>query len=137
MKKPSKRKPAKESAKDGRTVRKVVNQDRFLASLALTGVVAVSCREIGITRAIVSLWNKQDKEFAGKFDNALDESLDWIEAAAHKVSLEGDGPMIRFILSRRRPKVWGEHLEVRAEGATAVVIVPARASSAEEWEKQI
>ena len=48
-------------------------------------------------------------------DDALDAALDGVEDAAFELAKQQDGPMQRFILSRRRPDTWGEKLEVKGD----------------------
>ena len=45
----------------------------------------------------------------------MQEALDGVEDAAFELAKQQDGPMQRFILSRRRPQVWGEKIELNGQ----------------------
>lgn len=80
----------------------------FLVALSSIPIVSAACKQAGISTKTAYLHRKHSPRFAAEWEAALEVSIDGIEVAAYKRALEeGDGAMIRYILSRRRPQKWG------------------------------
>ena len=94
---------------------RAASQKAFLKAYAVTGVITSAAKATGIVRSTVYLWLDEDETFKPKMDNALDAALDGVEDAAFELAKQQDGPMQRFILSRRRPQVWGEKIELNGQ----------------------
>lgn len=69
-----------------------------------TGVIAVTCRKVEISRETFYQWCRTDPEFKREIEtitrmkNDLAEDLLWLKV------LEGDGPSVRYWLSRNDPE---------------------------------
>ena len=64
-------------------------QAAFLHALADTVNVAAACRSAGIPRRTVYDWRGADPDFARKWDDALDDGIDLLEAVLHRRAFEG------------------------------------------------
>ena len=94
---------------------RAASQKAFLKAYAKTGVITSAARAAGITRQTVYRWREESETFLTDSDNAMQEALDGVEDAAFELAKQQDGPMQRFILSRRRPQVWGEKIELNGQ----------------------
>lgn len=83
----------------------------FLLSLSKTSNVGEACEKAGVGRNTVYDYRKKDADFAAKWDEAIEMALDRLEKKAWTVAmrpLEPDPSMIRWLLSRLRPAVYGD-----------------------------
>ncbi len=69
--------------------RKPRKQDLFLKALTETVNVTLSCRKAGVPRRTVYDWREADAAFARRWDEALEEGIDLLEAEAHRRAFEG------------------------------------------------
>lgn len=63
--------------------------DPFIETLATTGNVSASAKLIGKSRFAVYAARDSDEEFAKRWDEALEEACDTLEAEARRRALEG------------------------------------------------
>ena len=61
----------------------------FLAALVDTVNVTLTCRRADIPRRTAYDWREADEGFARKWDDAVDEGIDLLEAELHKRAFEG------------------------------------------------
>lgn len=76
-------------------------RDAFLQLAARGYDVSKICRAIGISRKTFYRWCEQHQEFAEQVEKARAQGELKLADKAWKMALDGDGSMIRFILSRR------------------------------------
>ena len=107
--------PKEEAPKSIATKRQPSRKKAVLTALALTGVVTAACKAAKVDRATFYRWREQDPVFAAQCDDAFQSALDLIEMRAMTMAAAGDGPMIRFLLSRRRPEVYGDKSRDKGE----------------------
>ena len=69
--------------------RRPSRQDAFLEALTQTVNVTLACRRAGLSRRTVYDWRAKDEAFARKWDEALDEGVDLLEAELHRRAFEG------------------------------------------------
>jgi len=62
----------------------------FLAALVDTVNVTLTCRRADIPRRTAYDWREADEGFARKWDDAVDEGIDLLEAELHKRAFEGE-----------------------------------------------
>jgi hypothetical protein len=62
---------------------------RFLAALAESGNVRLSCQAARVGRSTVYAWRDADEKFRGEWDAALEEAVDVLEAEARRRGVEG------------------------------------------------
>ena len=61
----------------------------FLHALADTVNVAAACRDAGVPRRTVYDWRDADPDFARRWNDALDDGIDLLEAMLHRRAFEG------------------------------------------------
>ena len=112
-----------------RTRRKPAWVTPFLDALRASGVVSRSADAAGVGRQTVYGRRSDDPEFAERWDDAINESLDAHELNVQRLAMDTDNvdPSTRlrasmYVLSRRRPEKWGdrEKVEVSGPGGSAV-----------------
>ncbi len=69
--------------------RKPRKQALFLKALTETVNVTLSCRKAGVPRRTVYDWREADAAFADRWDEALEEGIDLLEAEVHRRAFEG------------------------------------------------
>jgi len=81
-------------------------KQRFLAIFERTGGASVSltAHHAGVSRDTYYRWMREDENFKGKIDYIQSYILDLVEEVLLIKALGGDGPSVRYILSRRHPK---------------------------------
>ena len=88
----------------------------FLKAFAELGVVGTACKLAGVSRPTVIAHRKKDPEFAKAFDDAFETAIDKHEEIVFNASLEAkDVASAKWVLSKRRPSVYGERVEIKQE----------------------
>ena len=130
----------------------------FLEALVVTLNVTLACRRAGIARRTAYDWREADAGFARKWDDAIDEGVDLLEAELHKRAFEGverlayykgvqvgtwrfySDALAMFLLKAHRPE---RYRGPSGGGAVAKALSPeeqaeaARAAAAEEKEEEV
>ena len=75
----------------------------FLEALANSANVLASCRAAGIGRTTAYKYRDQNPEFAKQWDQAIDEAVDTLEAAAWKRARDYSDTLLIFLLKAHRP----------------------------------
>lgn len=78
-------------------------EEVFLAELARHGSIRKACLVAGVTRSWLRL-KKMDEAFAEAYSDALEDSTDRVEEAAHRGAISGDDKLIRYLLDAKRYK---------------------------------
>jgi len=78
-------------------------QRRFVQCLRISAKVAAACAAARISRQTAYRQREQDPEFAAKWQEAIDFSLDELEAVAFKRAKEGDSQLLSWLLRCHRP----------------------------------
>lgn len=126
---------------------------KFLQALAVTGNVGAACAAAGWTRTLAYSSRKGDKDFAEKWDNAVENAADLLELEAHRRAVHGvkkgvyhkgelvdyetvysDG-LLTTLLKGNRPEKFGNKIDVGVTSKGGVLVVPA-APSTSDWEQQ-
>lgn len=92
-------------------------EKQFLEELRKVPIVQVACEKVGLSRQSIYRWRKEDKEFAKKMDQAIEDGVafvnDMSESQLLQLIKEKKFPAIRFWLKKRHPafkdKVQVEH----------------------------
>src|SRR5687767_9183279 len=61
----------------------------FLSNLARMGIVKLAAEAAGISRRAAYDHRKSDKDFAARWDEAIQDAADVLEAEAHRRAVEG------------------------------------------------
>ena len=80
---------------------------KFLDALAIRPVVTTAAALAGINARTAYLHRQDSPRFAAAWDDALELAHGGLETLAYDMANDGDGPMLRWILSRRKPAEWG------------------------------
>jgi hypothetical protein len=87
----------------------------FLAALAASPNVAKAARAAGVNRSYTYEARKADAEFASRWDDVMEESLDDLEASALDRAKD-DTTLTIFILKNRRRETYGERVSTEHSG---------------------
>ena len=89
---------------------------KFLDALAIRPVVTTAAALAGINARTAYLHRQDSPRFAAAWDDALELAHGGLETKAYDMANDGDGPMLRWILSRRKPAEWGNPGKTAAAG---------------------
>ena len=91
-------------------MRTSLEKSKFLEILRERPFVSYACKKVGISKATIYRWIKNNANFKEKVDNALHfgrkELIDIAEMALYKKINEGDGPSIRYFLTNNDSKYY-------------------------------
>lgn len=103
--------------------RKIVGKVRkaFLDHLRKHGVIAAAARAVNVGTATVKDTRRRDPTFEQQVHDAQEEAMDAIEVRAHEMAAdEKDGPMIRYLLSCKRPEKYSQRYQLEHGGTVDV-----------------
>jgi hypothetical protein len=103
-------------------------QARFVKSLRYAPSVSAACKAAGVARTTAYRHRDENEVFASKWQDAIDASVDVVEARCFKLASEGDPRLIEFILKAHRPQVYRDRQEIAV--AAGVIILPAKENKA-------
>lgn len=72
-----------------RTKRTPKSEEAFLSALANGASVTLAGKSAGIGRSALYMWREDDKEFAKRWDSALESGTDLLEDEAKRRAVEG------------------------------------------------
>lgn len=105
----------------------------FLKTLAETANVRAACNAAGIARKTAYQHRNRSEVFAAKWDEALDEACDILEAAARERALTMSDTLLIFLLKAHRPALYREtsrHELAGADGGGLLIEIVARPDDA-------
>lgn len=100
--------PSTALAKKARHQKPKAWQPIFLDALREEPNVSRACRIAGISRRYAHMVRHEDPEFAAAWDEAVDASLDALEAAAFRRAHETSDTLAIFLLKCHRPERYGQ-----------------------------
>lgn len=93
---------AVEKPKRKRESRTDIKKRMFLKALEETlGVVAPAARKVRITRDCAYKWKREDDVFSQKWDDIIEDSVDFVEMSMFKQIREGSASMTQFYLKTK------------------------------------
>ena len=101
----------------------------FLKALAKTPNVSLAAKAAGVSARTAYNHRDDDPVFAEQWLDALNRSVDVVEATAFRLASEGEPRLIEFILKAHRPQLYRERIEAAVAGG--VIILPAKAQGSE------
>jgi hypothetical protein len=104
---------------------------RFLRALRETPSVKHACLAAGIDRATAYRHRIEDDEFAAKWEDAIQASVDDLEHKAFQMALAGDSNLITFLLRCHKPEVYRDTQRHEVGLLGGIVLIPAKESGAE------
>jgi hypothetical protein len=87
-------------------------QDTFIAALRNSGNIRASCLAAGISRETAYKERRRLATFAKRWDEALEESIDLLEAAARQRAMNISDTLLIFLLKAHRPDKYGEKVRL-------------------------
>lgn len=76
----------------------ITRKEEVLKNLALThGIVDPACKPLGITRWQVYLWVEEDPDFAKRFSEIKEASLDFVETKLYDLANKGNVQALTFM----------------------------------------
>ena len=88
----------------------------FLAALAAWPDVSKACEAAGISRRTAYRERQRDEDFALAWHDAINVSLDQVEAALIERALKSDTTAAIFLLKSHRRDVYGDNLKLEHSG---------------------
>jgi hypothetical protein len=90
-------------------------QGRFFEALRNGGNVRAACLAAGVGRTIVYRHRAQSAAFRGRWDEALEEATDVLEAEARRRALAGSDALLALLLKAHRPALYRDTVDLRLE----------------------
>ncbi len=102
---------------------------RFLAALRKAPNVQTACKAARISRQTAYQHKGDNPVFAAAWNDALDASLDELEATAFRKAKEGDAQLITWLLRCHRPEVYRETQRMELDARhVGVILLPEKES---------
>jgi hypothetical protein len=100
---------------------------KFLHALRKSPSIKDACAFARISRATVYRHKEQDRVFAEKMAEAIDDAVDDLVKVAWKRAAEGDSNVLTFLLRCHRPQVYRDIQRHEVGVAGGIVFLPAKA----------
>lgn len=125
-----------------RTKRTPEKDERFLAALAEGQKVGSACRAVGYSRTSTYEWREADAQFAARWQEAIDDAVERMEAEADRRAVDGtlkpvfhqgvecghvrefSDTLLIFRLKALRPDVYRERASVEHTGKDGEKLIP-------------
>lgn len=158
----ARRRTARLAARRTPHVRDVLSHRRrstFLQNLAVTGNITMAAAAAGWSRSIPNSLRRADKDFAAKWDYALETAADLLEAEALRRAVHGvqkpvfgrvgagesartevvghvteySDNLLVTLLRATKPDKYAQRIDAKTEGSRGGVLVVPQAPTADEW----
>jgi hypothetical protein len=106
-------------------------QASFLDALRKTPSIKYACSVAGIDRSTAYRRRQEDDEFAAKWQDAIQASVDELEHKAFELALAGNDNLITFMLRCHKPEVYRETQRHEVGLLAGLVILPEKKEGAE------
>jgi hypothetical protein len=103
----------------------------FLRALAKTPSVTFAAKAAGVSRRTVYDHRERDEEFAARWDDSLNQSLDVLEHEVYQRAIKGDAQLAMFILRAHRPSTYRETSRVDVGLLGGIVLLPSKSAGPE------
>lgn len=93
--------------------------DAFIEELKKHAIVRLACDKAGISRPTAYQWRKTYKTFADRWDDALEDACDTLEAVARSRATRPVNPSDRLLvllLKAHRPEKFGDKVQTEVTG---------------------
>jgi hypothetical protein len=82
----------------------------LLDAIVKHGSIAGACRAVGLARASVYRWRRDDQDFDQRVREAEETAIDMLESQLYKHAIKRSTRALIFFLRKRRPEVYGDNL---------------------------
>ena len=103
----------------------------FVKTLAKVPNVSLAAKAAGVSARTAYNHRDDDPEFAAQWLDALNKSVDKVEAIAFELASEGEPRLIEFILKSHRPAIYRETQRLDVGLLGGIVILPQKEEGAE------
>ena len=90
-------------------------KDRVIAELRTNSNITKVCENVGIVKDTFYRWCGEDDEFNERVKEARKRGIGWLVDKAHGIADEGDGAMVRWLLSRYDSETYGDKIQTNTE----------------------
>lgn len=99
-------------------------KETFLTALANSANIRAACKAAGIARCTAYEAKEKDLAFAAKWEVALTEALELLEAAAFRRAIQSSDTLMMFLLRAHNPLKYREerHLNLKGNVQTDIVV---------------
>ena len=87
---------------------------RFIEALTLNGTVYHAAKAAGVSRQTVYRWREEDAEFAGLWEEAIENAVDEVENTIYQQAVGGNTLAAIFYLKAHRP-IYRDRLNIDIE----------------------
>ncbi len=97
-------------------------QERFIISLSKNPNVTQACKTAKVGRALAYNERGRNAEFARRWDEALDEGVETLEAEAHRRAMRQSDTLMIFLLKAHRPEKYRDRWDgdLRLRGSVGI-----------------
>lgn len=106
-------------------------RETFLSVFRETCNVSEAVRAAGVGRRTVYDWRDADPVFAAAWDEAEEEAVDALEAAARQRAMTTSDRLMEILLKAHRPDKYVERSKTELTGANGKDLIPARSEDEE------
>jgi hypothetical protein len=96
----------------------------FVRALAKTPSVTVAAKAAGVSRRTAYDHRERNPEFAAKWDDALNQSLDVLEHEIYQRALKDDAQLAMFLLRAHRPSIYRDNQRIEHALLGGIVLLP-------------
>ncbi len=126
----TKKAPGEPDKNDGTRTRPLARwQQNFLKVLRKTPHVSRACKAARVSRSMAYDHRKSNPGFAEQWRDAIEGSVDELEATAFRLATEGDSSLISFLLRCHRPEIYRDRQEVAVAGG--IIFLPEKKEGCE------
>jgi hypothetical protein len=102
----------------------------FLATLAQTPSVTAACKVANVSRRTAYDHKELDPEFGAAWEDALNQSLDFLEHRLFVRGCKDDTRAAEIILKAYRPSLYSEKMRIEAAVVGGIILLPMKEAKA-------
>jgi transposase-like protein len=96
---------------------KNVRERLLKAFLECRGIIACTCKKVGVSRQTFNYWVRTDEDFSEKVQEILEEQIDFVENQLLKGVENGNDKLIQFYLrTKGKKRGYGESTDFTTKG---------------------
>jgi hypothetical protein len=99
-------------------------QAAFIDALARCPSVTAACRVAGISRVQAYAHKERDEKFAAAWDDAIEQSIEGLEAHAFAKAIRGDATLMQFFLKAHKPSIYSDKMRHEVGLLGGIVLLP-------------
>lgn len=92
----------------------------FFQALSSGMAIKSAAEAAGYAKRTVFDWRDRDKEFAQRWDDAIEESIESLENEANRRAMHGSDTVLMFLLKARKPELYSQNAAMTLDGKLQV-----------------